>query len=115
VSSGREEPPERRFWEALVRSFDQFEQDSPEGMTTVAEVKTITGDTFTASVVLHDHRAQWLRMALFADLSDEKLSGIVAIPNHAIASIEIRYRRATPKVRPGFTIAGDEGESEAES
>jgi hypothetical protein len=49
VSPGKEEPPERRFWHALVQSFDQFERDSPEGMvTTVADVTTVTGLTFTA-------------------------------------------------------------------
>jgi hypothetical protein len=104
----RPQPPDRLFWQALVASFERFNDDRPQGMTTVVDVRTVTGDTFTGVVVSHDHRAQWLRLVVLADLSDEKPSSIVAIPDHAVASIEIRYERASPRMRSGFSIAGDD-------
>jgi hypothetical protein len=86
-----------------VQSFDLFERDHPEGMTTVVDVTTISGQKFTASFLSHDHRARWLALEVMADPSDEKPERIVAVPDQAIACVEIRYERATPKRRPGFS------------
>jgi hypothetical protein len=83
-------------------------------MTTVADITTVTGQTFTALATQYDHRAHWLRLDVYADPSDEKPERIVAVPAHAIACIEIRYERAGPEParRPvGFSLA-DEGEGE---
>jgi hypothetical protein len=111
------EPPDRRFWLALVYAFNQFEEERPKGMTTVADVTTVTGRTFTALATQYDHRAHWLRLHVYAHASDEKPERIVAIPAHTIAYIEIRYERAGPELprRPlGFSLA-DESAGEPES
>jgi hypothetical protein len=97
-----------RFWRQLMGAYQAMDRDRPEGSATVIEVAILTGETIVALVASYDVASRWVRLEVFEPFEADIPSRIVAIPEHALARIEVRHVTAPSAPRhTGFTIVSE--------